>query len=90
MCPGQSRLSSMPTKHPLIRPQTISLLITHTVLAGLFIIVDSLKAGVVPGVLEDFHVKRVLNFSSTARTVTSICTWETNEGVKKQVNNERK
>lgn len=63
---------------------------THTVLAGLFIIVDSLKAGVVPGVLEDFHVKRVLNFSSTARTVTSICTWETNEGVKKQVNNERK
>lgn len=31
-----------------------------------------LKAGVVPGVLQDFHVKRVLNLSSTARTVTVI------------------
>ena len=30
-----------------------------------------------PGVLEDFHMKRVLNFSSTARTVTRICTWKT-------------
>lgn len=33
-----------------------------------------LKAGVVPGVLEDFHVKRVLDFSSTARAVTIFCT----------------
>lgn len=32
-----------------------------------------LKAGVVPGVLEDFNVKGVLNCSSTARTVTSFC-----------------
>lgn len=30
------------------------------------------EAGVVPGVLEDFHLKRVLNFSSTAHTVTLI------------------
>lgn len=34
----------------------------------------SLKAGVVPGVLEDFDVKRVLDFSSTSHTVTTVCT----------------
>lgn len=33
---------------------------------------DLLKAGVVPGVLKPFHVKRVLNHPSTARTVTII------------------
>lgn len=33
-----------------------------------------LKAGVVPGVLENFDVKRVLNFASTAHTITVICT----------------
>lgn len=33
-----------------------------------------LKTGVVPGVLENFDVKGVLNFSSTAHTIPVICT----------------
>lgn len=35
-----------------------------------------LKAIVVPGVLEDCSLKRVLYFTSTACTVTTICTWK--------------
>lgn len=36
---------------------------------------DLLKAIVVPGVLEDFRLKRVLHFPPATRTVTTICTW---------------
>lgn len=35
-----------------------------------------LEAGVVPGVLEDLHAERVLDFSSTSRAVTTICNFK--------------
>lgn len=44
---------------------------------------DLLKATVVPGVLEDRRLKRVLHLNATACTVTTICTWKKKTTTKK-------
>lgn len=84
LCPCQCKLSPLFHENKAFTDQTMTdktvLITAQRVLTGVFKnhkLEHLLKAGVVPGVLEDFHVKRVLNFSSTARTVTTICTCKT-------------